>query len=141
MDYQNDKLGMTKWKDGIKVYVGETLSGKLTFKNLTTMRNSYEGHYSYDKDVVGNWNATAMGVYYCGYIDGNNLIVHYVGRATSDEGIRGRLLQHLSEDKWQDVSHFGYSVCTTSREAEDFEASEILRLKPKYNMQGKSYGS
>jgi len=104
------------------------------------MIQPYKGHYSYNKRVVSDWDSTAIGVYYCGYLSINNLYVLYVGKATSNEGIRGRLLQHLKENKWPDVSHFGYCVCSTSKEAEDFEASEIKRLKPKYNTQEKSYG-
>jgi excinuclease UvrABC nuclease subunit len=100
----------------------------------------YNGNYQYNGKVIGEWNSTAAGVYYCGYhMDNGNLYVLYVGKATSNQGIRGRLLQHLNEDKWPDVSHFGYCVCSTSEEAENFEASEIKRLKPKYNIQGKSY--
>ncbi len=97
----------------------------------------YEGHYQYNEKIVGDWDSTAIGVYYCGYPDNTNgyLSVLYVGKATSNQGIRGRLLQHLAEDEWQDVTHFGYCVCSTSKEAEDFEISEIERLKPKYNTQ------
>ncbi|MCR4277386.1 MAG: hypothetical protein NUV87_04635 [Candidatus Roizmanbacteria bacterium] len=105
------------------------------------MIQPYKGHYQYNEKVISEWDSTAIGVYYCGYpLTNGNLSVLYVGKATSDTGVRGRLLQHLSEDKWPDVSHFGYCVCSTSKEAEDFEASEIERLKPKYNTQGKSYG-
>ena len=60
-----------------------------------------------------------------------------VGRGVGDGGIRGRLLNHLRNDYWPDVTHFGYCVCSTAKEAEDFEASEIKRLQPKYNTQGK----
>ncbi len=104
------------------------------------MIQPYKGHYQYNEKIVSDWNSTAIGVYYCGYPNTNGLSVLYVGKAISDEGIRGRLLQHLKEDKWPDVSHFGYCVCSTPKEAEDFEASEIKKLKPKYNTQGKSYG-
>lgn len=105
------------------------------------MIQTYKGHYPYNKKVVSNWNSTAIGVYYFGYLNTNGLYVLYVGKATGDEGIRGRLLQHLREDEWPDVSHFGYCICSTSQEAEDFEASEIKRLKPKHNIQGKSYSN
>ena len=104
------------------------------------MIQSYKGHYHYNKKVVSDWNSTAIGVYYCGYpLTNGKLYVLYVGKATSNEGIRGRLLQHLRENKWSNVSHFGYCVCSTSKESENFEASEIKRLKPKHNKQGKSY--
>ncbi len=102
------------------------------------MIEDYKGPYLYNKEIVSNWESTAIGVYYCGFISSNNVLsVLYVGKGTSDKGIRGRLLQHLDEDKWPDVSHFGYCICSTSTEAELFEASEIKRLKPKYNIQGK----
>lgn len=102
------------------------------------MIQQYKGNYPYNEKTIIAWDSNAIGVYYCGYprTDGK-LLVLYVGKATSDQGIRGRLLQHLEEDKWPDVSHFGYCVCSTSKEAEDFEASEIERCKPKYNTQGK----
>lgn len=102
------------------------------------MIESYKGNYPYNEKVIGDWNSTAIGVYYCGRpVTNESLSVLYIGKATSIQGIRGRLLQHLGEDKWPDVSHFGYCVCSTSKEAEDFEASEIRRCKPKYNTQGK----
>lgn len=100
----------------------------------------YKGHYQYNERVVGDWDSNVIGVYYCGYpLTNGNLFVLYVGSATSVQGIRGRLLQHLGEDKWSDVSHFGYRVCSTSKEAGEYEALEIERLKPKYNVQIKSY--
>ncbi len=101
------------------------------------MLQSYKGHYPYNKETVSGWDSNAIGVYYCGYPNGGGLDVLYVGRATNYGGIRTRLLQHLAEDQWRDVSHFGYCVCTTSEEAENFEASEIRRLQPRYNKQGK----
>ena len=125
MDYQNDKLGMTKWKDGIKVYVGETLSGKLTFKNLTTMRNSYEGHYSYDKDVVGNWNATAMGVYYCGYIDGNNL---YQGVKSSNWKIDFYRFRRWLSDKYGIKRRTRSDASYLQHNKEMFHIKDILNI-------------
>ena len=109
-----------------------------TPKGDPTMVYKYQGHYQYDDGVVRNWDSSAIGVYYCGYpLSNGNLLVHYVGRAVGKDGIRGRLLQHMLEDLWSDISHFGYSVCSTIQEAENLEASEIKRLKPKYNKQGK----
>lgn len=106
------------------------------------MAYEYQGHYQYNKVSVNTNAPENMGVYYCGYVAANNiLITHYVGRAKGDGvSIRSRLLDHLSQDNWPDVSRFGYRVCTTKKEAEDLEASEIQRIKPKYNTQGKSYG-
>ncbi|TSC89217.1 MAG: hypothetical protein G01um10143_598 [Parcubacteria group bacterium Gr01-1014_3] len=102
------------------------------------MVNDYSGHYSYNDDTVRNLNSYHIGVYYCGLIttDGG-LIPLYIGRAVSEDGIRGRLLDHLRGDYWPGVTHFGYHLCDNAQEAEDFEASEISRYKPKYNKLGK----
>jgi len=103
------------------------------------MIQGYKGNYSYNETTVSGWNSAEIGVYYCGYrLQNGSLFPLYVGKATSNIGIRGRLLQHLSEDKWPDVSRFGYCVCSTSGEAEDLEATELARLKPKYNTLGVS---
>jgi excinuclease UvrABC nuclease subunit len=102
------------------------------------MIQSFSGPYSFDKYTVTNWNSTQIGVYYCGFLTAQGtLVCHYVGQAVGEGGLRGRLLQHLSENKWPDVSHFGYAVCATAAEAVNLEAQEIIRLKPKYNIQGK----
>ncbi|KKW05717.1 MAG: hypothetical protein UY40_C0010G0014 [candidate division CPR1 bacterium GW2011_GWC1_49_13] len=102
------------------------------------MIGNYKGHYSYDEKTIGDWKSSTIGVYYCGYpLSNGNLYVLYVGRAVGGDGIRGRLLQHLREEIWPDVSHFGYCVCAKVGEAEDHEAAEIARLKPSYNIQGK----
>lgn len=101
------------------------------------MIQEYKGPYPYTEKVVGDWDSSAIGVYYCGYPSNGKLSVLYVGKSVGDGGIRGRLLDHLRDDYWPDVTHFGYRVCSTTKETEDFEASEIARLKPKYNKQGK----
>ena len=46
--------------------------------------------------------------------------------------------QHLNDKnkKWPDVSHFGYRVCSTLKEAKELETSEIENLQPKYNKSG-----
>jgi len=98
------------------------------------MVEKFNGPYSFDKSVVQNWNNDQGGVYYCGAkTDTNSLIVYYIGKAFGNGGIRTRLLQHLSESKWYDVTHFGYCVCSSENEAFNFEASEIKRFNPKYN--------
>ena len=102
------------------------------------MIQSFKGLYLFDNNIVNNLNSSVMGVYYCGVkTSEGKLTVYYVGRAIGDDGVCGRLLQHLSENKWHDVTHFGYEACDTMREAIDHEASEILKYKPKYNTQGK----
>ncbi len=102
------------------------------------MVQNYQGHYNYSQGVVGGWKSSAIGVYYCGCIAANgNLDVLYVGKATGQEGMRGRLLQHLREDFFEGVTHFGYCACATIAEAETFEATEIRRLQPRHNKIGK----
>lgn len=97
----------------------------------------YQGHYDYDHDVINNWNSSDIGVYYCGFLaTSGNLRPLYIGRAVGDEGIRGRLLDHLRDDYWPDVTHFGYHVCSSATEAVRWEAEEIAKFKPKYNSQG-----
>lgn len=99
---------------------------------------NYQGHFSYSWPTVNSWEANPIGVYYCGYLLSNgNLFPLYIGKSAADAGIRGRLLQHLNETKWRDVTHFGYHQCDTENEALDFEAAEIEKYKPKYNKQGK----
>lgn len=103
------------------------------------MVHPYQGHYTYSQKVIGDWNNNRIGVYYCGYVAQNgNLMPLYIGQAVGQDGIKGRLLQHLSQDNWPDVTHFGYCVCNTTKEAEDFESSEIAEYQPKYNTQGKT---
>lgn len=103
------------------------------------MIHPYQGHYQYTELSVKNNAPDKIGVYYCGYVDEKNiLITHYVGRAKGEDvSIRSRLLNHLYQDDWPDVYHFGYHVCTTEKEAEDLETAEIKRIQPKYNIQGK----
>lgn len=104
------------------------------------MIQKYEGEYSFNKATVEGWNSTAIGVYYVGSraANGSFASILYVGKATGDGGIRTRLLQHLSENKWPDATIFGYKVCSTAAEAEAHEAAEIKRLQPKYNVVGKA---
>ena len=97
------------------------------------MIGTYNGKFTYSKPNITNWNSNQKGVYYL-FNSLNNVV--YVGKATGLDGIRGRLLQHLSERKWFDVSDFGYKVINTETEALRHEASEIKRLQPRYNTQG-----
>lgn len=100
------------------------------------MVQKYNGHYQYAEAIVSGWNSTCIGVYYCGYLSGDALIPLYIGRGTGEEGIRGRLLDHLREDNWPGATHFGYRTCDTVSDAIKFEAEEIKRCTPKYNVQG-----
>ena len=102
------------------------------------MIHIYQGHFLYNNPNINGLNSNEVGVYYCGYIaQSGNLIPLYIGKATGQEGIRGRLLQHLSQDNWSDVTHFGYCICDTKIETDNLEGSEINCYKPKYNSQGK----
>lgn len=101
------------------------------------MVQEYKGNYTFSKEVVQNWNNDQGGVYYCGVINsGGGLTPYYIGKAFGDGGIRGRLLQHLNENKWRDVTHFGYHVCSSENESLNFETQEIKKFNPKYNTQG-----
>lgn len=97
----------------------------------------FKGPFLYDDDVVRDWNNDSIGVYYVGKKnEAGALVIFYVGRAIADGGMRARLLQHLSESKWYDATHFGYHVCSSSQEAIDWEKEEIARYNPKYNIVG-----
>ena len=97
----------------------------------------FKSPFSYDSGTIKSWKSDAIGVYYCGVASSDGkLTIYYIGSGVSDDGIRGRLLQHVSESKWYDVTHFGYHVCDTTKEALDWEKQEIVRYKPKYNTMG-----
>ena len=102
------------------------------------MSHSFKGPYLFNNATISEWDSTAIGVYYCGVRNSEGkLILYYIGKSVADSGIRGRLLQHLSENKWADVTHFGYEQCDTVAETEKHELEEIAKYKPKYNTQGK----
>lgn len=98
------------------------------------MSQNYKGHYDYDKNIISDWNNTQGGIY---YLLAKNIfgqfVILYVGKAFGKEGIRQRLLQHIYNNEWSDITHFGYSVCSSEEEALYLEAGEIHRIKPKYN--------
>lgn len=94
----------------------------------------YKGAYSYNENIVSNWESSSIGVYYCGYLNNNNnLVPLYIGVGTGKDGIRDRLLDHLREEHWSDVTHFGFCICSTAEEAENYEKDEIHKFNPKYN--------
>lgn len=101
----------------------------------------YKGNYQYNILSVMVIASSEMGVYYCWNMNSLfKLIALYVGRAKGDGvSIRNRLLDHLQNDRWSAVTHFGYRICTTKKEAEDLEVEEIQRLKPDYNELGKGF--
>jgi len=106
------------------------------------MVHNYRGNYIYSQKVISEWDSTAIGVYYCGAPNSPTSLkpVLYIGKGAGEGGMRARLLDHLENDNWSDVTHFGYRTCDTVKEAEDFEASEIKRCQPKYNQVGKTSG-
>lgn len=102
------------------------------------MIKAFQGPFSYDQKIISDWNSSDIGVYYCGLLaPTGSLAVHYVGRAIGDGGIRNRLLQHLGESKWVDLTHFGFHACDTYAEAIEWEEKEIALYKPRYNTVGK----
>lgn len=94
---------------------------------------TYNGEYSFNKSIISNWDNSATGVYYLF----ENTIIVYVGSATSPEGIRGRLLQHVNERNFSTVTKFGYKVINGKDIILAHELSEIKRLQPRYNDVGK----
>jgi len=99
----------------------------------------YSGHYLFTALSIGANAPESMGVYYCGMKDNNGKLVPlYIGRAKG-EGVTilGRVRNHRNDEKWPDVTHFGYRICTTKTEAEALEATGIKHFQPKYNVQGK----
>lgn len=96
---------------------------------------SYSGNYLYNKESVNTYAPLQQGVYYCGSLNSDgSLGTSYVGRAKgTGVTIRSRLQFHLDNDSWADVTHFGYRICTTDKEAEDLEKQETIRLNPRRN--------
>lgn len=102
------------------------------------MAKDYNGHHSYTRETIMSAAPLATGVYYCGVLLANgNLWPHYVGKASGENGIWGRLMDHFRESKWYDITHFGFIECASEQEALNLEASEIKSYQPKYNTQGK----
>jgi hypothetical protein len=99
----------------------------------------FKGPYTYSEKVVGDWDSDSIGVYYIGTkTPENQLRIFYIGKAVGNGGIRGRLLEHLSEAKWSDATHFGFHIFGNDEIAkvEAFEKEEINKYKPKYNIVG-----
>lgn len=109
-------------------------------RQVRNMVDEYKGNYPYDKRSIEFYAPDSIGVYYCGKLNYNNsLIPLYIGM--SEVSIKGRLFDHLEQDNWPDITHFGYRICTTKQEAEELETSEIQKYKPKYNSTGKYLSS
>lgn len=104
------------------------------------MIGTYQGHFSYTKESISNNAPDSKGVYYMGSLNTNGKLgVSYVGKSSVGADMRGRLLSHLNNGEWDDVTHFGYKTCSTIEEADKLEAEEIARLKPKHNQIGKQW--
>lgn len=102
------------------------------------MISPFKSHYSYAADTIEGWDSTAIGVYYCGFINASGQLVPlYIGKGTGEGGMRSRLLDHLRDHYWPEVTHFGFHFCDYAHEADVHEANEILRYKPRYNKIGK----
>lgn len=97
----------------------------------------YQGSYLYNQLFIQLSAPVKTGVYYCGYLSNNVLQPLYIGMSSDSGGVRGRLLDHFNNDKWGDITHFGYKLCDTDLEARNLEKSEIEIYKPKYNIQNK----
>ncbi|OGM01891.1 hypothetical protein A2115_00375 [Candidatus Woesebacteria bacterium GWA1_41_8] len=100
------------------------------------MIGKYNGHYSYDKPFIMTNAPDEIGIYYLGLLNGDgSLGVLYVGRAKGEDvSIKSRLLNHLNNNEWPDVTHFGFCICDSEGEATAHEVSETKRLNyPKYN--------
>jgi excinuclease UvrABC nuclease subunit len=100
------------------------------------MIGNYVGNYAYNTESVSLLAPSSLGVYYCGTKNINGLTPYYIGRS---ENIQERLQDHLRDDYWPGVTHFGYRTCSTWSEMVELEASEIRRFQPQYNAVGKSF--
>jgi len=99
------------------------------------MIQAYKGQFAYQKLFVQLSTPEKIGVYYLGMINNNGVFqVLYVGKSTNQNGgIRARILEHIGLGEWPDITNFGYCICDTQTETENFEITEIKRLNPKYN--------
>ncbi len=92
----------------------------------------------YSKNNVSLLRDGIVGVYYCGYINQNQTLQPvYVGKSSSEQGVKGRLLDHLNSAYWPEATHFYVKDCKNDTEAVYLEALEIKRCQPKYNNVGK----
>ncbi len=99
------------------------------------MVGNYIGHFTYNQLGILMSAPQSQGIYYCGWVNPQNQLVPlYIGRAKgTGVTINSRLSDHLKDDWWTDVTHFGYVTCSLDQEAINLEAAEIDKYKPKYN--------
>jgi len=98
------------------------------------MIEQYHGNYQFNEQVIKSNAPLLSGVYYCGHLNQNgSLNPDYIGRASGyGVSIRSRLIDHLN-NYWTGVTHFGFYICSTPQEAEQFEVAEISKFNPRYN--------
>jgi hypothetical protein len=98
--------------------------------------------YSFITPSIDTHAPTAIGVYYCGALDAmGRFQPYYIGRAIGEStSSRSRLLDHLREEEWQDVTHFCFQICSTPIGATYLEEAEIKRFNPKYKKNLKLVG-
>ncbi len=102
------------------------------------MISPFNGPYAFNTNAISMYAPNSIGVYYLGERDGSDMTHYYIGKAArGDSSIRDRLFSHLYEEKWPDVTCFGFRTTTTAKEADELEESEIKKYKPKYNQVGK----
>jgi len=99
------------------------------------MVGNYRGNYAYNSEGLSVLAPAVQGVYYCGSKNSDGLTPLYIGRS---ENIQKRLQDHLRDDYWPGVTHFGYITCSTWFETANLEAAEIKKFQPRYNTVGKS---
>ena len=99
---------------------------------------SYFGHHPFNAFSINLFAHTGSGVYYCGYINEHSQLVPlYIGRAAGlSVSVKSRLLDHLRDQLWDGITHFGYTPCSPE-EAVAWEAMEIKSRQPYYNKVGK----
>ena len=98
--------------------------------------SEYESPCFFDKSAIKNLSSLVKGVYYLGYLNTQQeLIPLYIGKATGAEGIKGRLLDHIENNQFNDITHFEYIETDNEKEALIIEEIEIKKHNPKYNNQ------
>ena len=98
------------------------------------MIGDFRASFDFNSYGIGTNAPSGIGVYYLGSADYTGALhIYYIGRSNN---LEKRLLEHLGESKWKDVTHFGYCACSTEQEAVQLEAKEINHWRPKYNVQG-----
>lgn len=101
------------------------------------INKTFQGPFLYREDIISGWDSNIKGIYYCGIKQNESIIPLYIGKATREGGIKDRLLDHLREDNWPDITHFAYYALDNEKEIDNFEVLEIEKYKPKYNIQNK----